>query len=72
MLIFVITVVVVVAAAAEVIFVDISADLASLAGTCLLIEAEVNPAIDAGIVDVVGHLRELGVVEDCVRKVRVP
>jgi hypothetical protein len=61
-----------VAAVAEGILVDVGADLASLAGACLLIEAEVNPAIDAGIVDVVGHLRELGVVEDSVRKVRVP
>ena len=62
---------VVVAAAAEVIFVDISADLASLAGTCLLIEAEVNPAVNAGIVDVSSYLRELGVVEGHGRNGRV-
>ena len=71
MLIFVITVFVVVAAAAEVIFVDISADLASLAGTCLLIEAEVDPAVNAGIVDVSSYLRELGVVEGHVWNGRV-
>ena len=70
-LIVVATVFIVVAAAAEIIFVDIGADAASLAGTRLLIEAEVDSTVDARIVDVVSYLRELSVVEDHLRNARV-
>ena len=63
--------VVVIAAAAQVILVDIGANPASLAGARLLIEAEVDPAVNARIVNVVSHLRELFVVEDHVRNARV-
>src|SRR6266566_815730 len=61
----------VVVAAAEGVVVDVGADAASHEGARLLIEAEVDPAVDARIVDVVGHLRELGVVEGHVRNARV-
>lgn len=57
--------------AAQKILVDVGADLTPLAGTRLLIEPEVNPAINARIVHVVSDLRELGVVERHVLNIRV-
>ena len=41
---------------------DVLADLPSLAGPRLLVEAEVDAAVDAGVVDVVGDLVPGGVV----------
>ena len=59
------------AAAVKVIFEDIGTNAASLAGARHLIEAEVDPTVHASIVDVVGYLRELGVVKDHVWNDRV-
>ena len=59
------------AAAAEIVLVDVGAHTASQVAAGLLIEAEVDAAVDARIVDVVGHLRERGVVERHLRNARV-
>src|SRR5690242_14581632 len=53
---------------AEVIPEDVPADLPPLAGARLLVEAEVDPAVDPGVVDVVGDLPPGGVVEDDARQ----
>src|SRR6185295_12199488 len=59
-----VVVVAVVLRAAEVVFVDVGADTAAQFGAALLVEAEVDPAEDARVADVVGDLVEPGVVED--------
>src|SRR5262245_28298506 len=48
---------------AEVVSVDEVANPEPQAGAGLLVEAEVNPAVDASVVDVPGYLLECGVVE---------
>src|SRR5262245_17272940 len=57
---------------AEVLAVDILADQATLLGTCVLVETEVNTAIYACVVDVIRDLPEAGVVEVYVRYSRTP
>ena len=56
--------------AAQIVPEDVLADLASLMGPRLLVEAEVDAAVDAGVVDVVGDLVPGGVVEDDARQRR--
>lgn len=48
----------------QAVLVDIPADVSTLPTARLLIEAEMNSAIDAGIRNIVCDLTELGVVED--------
>src|SRR5687767_10734107 len=50
--------------AAKVVPQDVLADVAALTGPRLLVEAKVNPAVDASIVDVVGDLVPCSVTED--------
>src|SRR5437773_1256218 len=47
---------------------DVLADVPSLVGPRLLVEAEVDAAVDAGVTDVVGDLLPGGVVEDDARQ----
>ena len=48
----------------KMVFEDVRADLFSLMRSRLLVEAEVDPAIDAGIINVVGNLFPVAVIED--------
>ena len=50
---------------------DEAADPAAQCGAGLLIETEVNTAVDAGVVDVLGDLLEFGVIQDRSRYRRV-
>jgi hypothetical protein len=43
------------------------ADPSALPGACLLVEAEVDAAVYASVVDVVGELPQAGVREDLAR-----
>ena len=45
----------------------VGSDMPSHTGSGILLETEVDAAVYPGIVDVVGHLRELGVMEGHVR-----
>ena len=57
--------------AAQVVAIDEPADLASLAGAGFLVEAEVNPAVDTRIVDVVRDFVRIVAVVD-LRYIREP
>ena len=48
----------------QIVLVDIPADLPALASACILVEAEMNPAIDARVRDIVGDLLEFCVVQN--------
>src|SRR5437588_439686 len=53
---------------AQIVVQDILADILALVSARLLVEPEVDAAIDPRIVDVVGDLSPLGVVEDHARQ----
>ena len=53
---------------AEMVIKDVIADITSLVGTCFLFEAEMDAAVDPGIINVLADLFPAGVVEDYTRQ----
>src|SRR5262245_31719757 len=62
--------VIVVQRRAQIMSEDVLADLPSLVSARLLVEAEVDAAVDPGVVDVGGDLLPGGIVEDNARQLR--